>query len=1129
MRSLFSDCRRAVERWQSLLFGAIAEELGLVTREQIEQCIREQESSLDPVTIGELLVKKGFLDRSKVARVLEEQQKRIKGYSDIPLFGHLALEKGYLSASQLGECLREKIRLGRAGVRRNLGEIMLKKRYLSAQQFVEIIHSQSKELYKCINCNSYFAFPDGDWKLTCENCAGAMVKVYSAGDIRSDTQVLKRPSGPMATRLGKYEILQEIGRGGMAIVYKARDTSLGRMVALKILKEAGDNLALIKRLHNEAMIASKLSHPNIITIHEIAVIEGVHALCMDFIEGQDLTDHVMQQRVSLRERLELLVKVADAVNYAHSQGVIHRDLKPSNILIDRSGRPIITDFGLAKLIDSAFTQTREGSSIGTPYYMAPEQVLGAVDEVDHRTDVYSLGVILYELIANRVPFMGKNVMDVYQKILTEPPARLRTHVKDVDPDLEAVCLKAMEKEKALRYSSAQAFAQDLRSWLAGERVQASRTSTIRYAIRRLRRHRRTILTVAALVLASVALTLIAMGMIRRASFNAAVSEADRLYLDKKYREAREQYLKVLAMDDTHLHARSRVRECDSALAEEERQTKLRALKGRAAELMNEGRFEEAKLEYEQALRIDPNDLQAQEGKAECDRKAKAGKIRKMLEEADRLFGERRFDEARTAYERVLAEDGSVVAAITGKSECEKQLARARDDKMHAAQEAYNQAWKKYTEALKVFEEPGRAPQEILEAFQNVVDACGRVLRIDPDHADALLLRAKALVLAGMSEEAFRDLNRAIQLRPSSSEAYYQRGKLSLQELLTNSLEGVESLHHPALLDLHLLHQLIFTERNLRLLRACQEDFDNAVMHSRNDETRVLYAAYHRAVSGETIDAIHLFGRLTMILPREVDGYMGRAITFLMRGELPQAIEELDEASALWPGFAFIPMIKACCYSRLGKFDLAIAEFQRVQRQLGGSRALNNIGWMYVLKGDTAQALDVFQQCLRRSPGDSFIIANLALTRLLRADYEEAIKAADECIRLNNADIAGHLIAGSAYAAVKDYPNAERAYERILHIIDTVLRDQPQWVVPLLLRASLAIKLNRPEEAEEALRQVMEASPRDPVGLLIRGQLHQARGKKEPARADFELAKKLAPMLTVIANAMIKRLEQEAEY
>jgi len=277
-------------------------------------------------------------------------------------------------------------------------------------------------------------------------------------------------------RIGNYQILQQIGRGGMGMIYRARQRNSQHIVALKhILSVHADSREALARFRREAVIVASLRHPNILPIYELGETEGgLPFFTMKHAPGGTLLEAAETLRHDPRRSVCLIAKVSRAMEYAHGEGVLHRDLKPGNILLDEHGEPLVSDFGLAKSLETPTDLTRTLTSFGTPGFIAPEQAHGPAKDLSPAADVYSIGAMLFYLLTGRPPFLGENALAVIKEAADKPSPKLRTVAPELDRDLEIICAKCLEREPEARYFSAGDLAEDLERWLEGRAIVARR-------------------------------------------------------------------------------------------------------------------------------------------------------------------------------------------------------------------------------------------------------------------------------------------------------------------------------------------------------------------------------------------------------------------------------------------------------------------------------------------------------------------------------------------------------------------------------------------------------------------------------------------------------------------------------
>ena len=741
---------------------------------------------------------------------------------------------------------------------------------------------------------------------------------------------------PALKRLGDFELIREIGRGGMGVVYEARQVSLKRRIALKVLPPAlGISGQAKQRFEREAQAAAKLHHTNIVPVHAIGEDDGHHFYAMDLIEGQSL-DHVLRQLVDeganpllaetvtkaalelpAQPRLpiestpvttstgdsttslgdtsagsrpwfeavaKLIAEVADALDYAHGRGVIHRDIKPANLMLSGEGKLSITDFGLARVVQEP-GMTVSGSLLGTPAYMSPEQIAAGRVKLDHRTDVYSLGAVLYEMLTLKRPFAGESREEVLSAIMAKDPRSPRKLNGKIPQDLETICLKALEKDPDRRYATAGEFALDLREYLHGGLITARRPGVLRRAWKTVRRH-----PVASVSVIAVAILFLIVGgawqALRKADVAQLVSEARLLMTKGNDEEALAVVGRLLALEPNNIDARLI----------------------RARILVHEYRYQGAVEEARAVLQVDPENWEAHLLIAAAAAKGDLYSIPvdehlsavegRVPDIADAHFlrgwisffdGNSR--EALRRLNRALELDPGHALALEARSDTYADLkdypaALADADLLLASRSSSRSAATQRAAVLMFMHEEAGA-----------LAALNRILELDPTNHHAYFYRSSVHLAQDNTDAVIADLTRFIELNPRDY-AFYYRGDALLSigeydQALADYRRAIEI--NPDAINAYIgtVRALFRAGRRdeardaLEVLQARVEDY-----WSHPDalaDYHWIASGYYNAI-GDTDRALAESEKLIVIQPDELTGYW-RRLRNRSKSEDKEGVEE----------------------------------------------------------------------------------------------------------------------------------------------------------------------------------------------------------------------------------------------
>jgi len=995
--------------------------------------------------------------------------------ADERMIGQLAVDRGYVSIVDVDECIAEQMRQTAEGRRTPLGQLLVRRGHLSESQYLDLLAHRRACLRVCPACAAVCdaAGHPAEVSLRCLRCGEALPGAPEAG-----------PRSASTPHIGKYEIRRELGRGGAACVYEAYDPHLRRRVALKILSDSQVGRASVERLHREAAIAAQLEHGNIVRVHEVGVVPqpaggALHFIAMEYVEGRTLAD-LLAARHDVKRVVRLLSDLARAVDCAHRKGIVHRDIKPSNVLVDTGWRPMLADFGLARagLFDVSLTASH--AILGTPMYMAPEQVRGEQTRVTAQTDVYALGIILYEVLTGRTPYEDADVSRIFQRILLANPKPPRAWA-DVPRELEAVCLKAIEAEPRHRYASAADFAEDLSAWLRGDPVSAYRAAVPRAIGRWITGHRARLALGAALLVATLAVL-----FVMRASTASQARRAWKVAQEHltagRWLEARDACLEVLKRDPHHAGARTGLLRTESVLALARSERDAAAPTEAAAALLTNAHQTlydrnttpaELRRTLEKASReLDALARQWPEAHGPAYHLGHARLLDGDWAAAERCWRrcvELRPDSAQAQFElgRVLML--RAVLASLGVSEADQ------DERQAAAVACGEEAVKHLAQALEGLGRDDPVSQELARSLVAYLkrdwDACAQTLQsmierlgrrhgvegfhwvaglLTPQNADhftaalavkphdplALFCRGIVHDRRGDPASAHADYTKAVELAPAFADAWYNLA-------CVNDAQG----------------------RRDDALRA----YDAALLARPGWPSALINRALCRLEAGAARGAEADIASLDASAGPAVAAY-GRARLCRGRGDKAQAIRHLDEAIRLKPRYAAALYLRGTVrlteddFARADEdYTLAIECFPRY------FDALANRGASRLRQRRHGEAIIDFDEALRLRPGDPDVLHNRSRARFETEDFAGAVQDATAAMARRPDDpelyyfrACGRLRLGQVEAAVEDYRRA--------------LALNGQFVDARFYLASALDLLKRPAEAITELDRALRDAP-----------------------------------------------------
>ena len=933
------------------IVGQLVVERGLVPQEKLVECLKEvgtphpdADTSLAASRLSDVLVEKGYLKKEQVDALRKEVADVItRGATpqilkrDQVKLGQLLLGRKLVTPEHLDECLQAQ-RTDAKGV--PLGEILVKRGYVAFDALEKLVKEQGSRItLACEKCQSPHSAAgyDPNRKYVCTKCGGTLAPPPRITHPPVLPEAVVKCARNPKNHFGKYVLIRELGRGGMGAVYEAWDTKLNRRVAIKVLLSQKQGDIEVERFYREAQTAASLKHENIVAIFEVDQHDRRHYIAMEYIEGKLLAG----ERLPVRRACEILKDVAHAVEYAHARGIIHRDLKPQNIILGPDGQPHVMDFGLAKSLSGESTVTMAGTVIGTPSYMPPEQAAGKLKQLDRRSDVWALGAILYEMVTGRPPFKGATPVETLKHVLEKDPTPPSTLNKHCPGPVEAIILKAMEKDKEARYDTAKSFARDLQSFLNGSAVVARRTGGVTRLRKQIGRNKPAIAgaVVAIAIAAIAAISWARSGLVHADRVRERLAAAQGLFDKDDFEGARRAFLDVETLDPGNSRSRAMVKKCDEKLAAAARVKPPPPPPPATAAGPTES-------ERDRMLAAAQPEFSAGQ------RKVESTALDLYKPGADLTQMKRTLDEA-------IAHFTSAIGVYALHGEAFRLRARAR-----ALRHDFEGALDDYSKAIELMPRNGAAYWErgrlCLQKFMDVMTARGWqtvrgtldndvwLKRALPDIEQAQKLGglgdesdfAEACIAYGKSrmDEAISACDRALQKNATKEEAFKLRGDARYQQSFTPS----GRVHGPlaaairdwtSAIELRANYFEAYVMRgaaqfDLRQLEAAGDDFKKAHAIHPGDTTVNLTLGIYCIHKENQPGAERYLDRAIELDPKFGRAYTFRCILRIKQQRFQEAMDDANKALSIEPDDATALYHRGELHAIAGRFREAIADLER---------------------------------------------------------------------------------------------------------------------------------------------------------------------------------------------------------